>query len=172
MNLFRYIKLLKVRLVIKRHNPNSIILIQSEKISCPNKISISSGSRIGPGSMINAAGGLTVGFNVIFGPNVVIWTQNHNFFNANLLPYDEKIIDRPVFIGNNCWFGEGVKISPGSVIGEGVIASIGSVIFGEIPDYAIVRGNPAIVIAFRKDLEKYKLLNIKTDSYLLNKIND
>jgi len=156
---------------IQQHNPDvEFLKVESRNISGLEKFKIGNGCRIGPGCMINAAGGLTIGHNVILAPNIVIWTQNHRFKNASMLPYDSGVINKPVIIGNNCWLGEGVKIAPGVVVGEGVILAMGSVVFDDIPDFSIVAGNPALVIATRKDIEHYRDLDTQADSYLINKI--
>lgn len=52
-------------------------------------------------------------------------------------------------IGNDVWIGDGAVILPGARIGSGVIIGAGSVVHGEVPDYAIVSGNPAKVPRMR-----------------------
>ena len=58
---------------------------------------------------------------------------------------------RDTIIGNDVWIGQGAKILPGARIGNGVIVAAGAVVSGNIPDYAIVRGNPARVSRMRFD---------------------
>ncbi|WP_448563830.1 acyltransferase [Thalassotalea ganghwensis] len=146
------------------------LLLGNCNISNIENIKIGNGCRIGDGCLINAGGGLEIGCNVILAPNVVIWTQNHNFINATLLPYDAKIKNKKVVIGDNCWFGEGVKIAPGVKIGNGVILAMGSVVFDDIPDFAIARGNPATVISTRTDIDNYHHLDVEKHSYIINKL--
>lgn len=171
MNLLERLRLYIVRKKISSNNPAAkALLIESHCISGIDSLRIGHGCRIGPGALINAAGGLVIGKNVIFAPNVVIWTQNHNFLYATKLPYDEKIIDRPVQIGDNSWFGEGVKIAPGVCIGEGVIAAIGSVILTDVPSFSVVRGNPATIHRTRSDILHYQGMDSDVDSYLAWKL--
>jgi len=54
-------------------------------------------------------------------------------------------------IGNDVWIGQGATILPGARIGNGVIIGAKSVVRGNIPDYAIVGGNPAQVLRKRFD---------------------
>lgn len=53
---------------------------------------------------------------------------------------------------------------PGVTVGEGVIAGTGAVITKDIPDYAIVGGNPAKVIKYR-NIERFKELKKKNKYY-------
>lgn len=69
---------------------------------------------------------------------------------------------RSIVIGNDVWIGANVTIIEGTKIGDGVIVGAGSVVKGNIPDYAVVLGNPARIIRYRFDedlimyLKKYK----------------
>lgn len=64
-------------------------------------------------------------------------------------------------ISNDVWIGYGVTIMPGVKIGNGAIIATGSVVTKNVPDYAIVGGNPAQIIRMRFDDAVIKrLLNI------------
>lgn len=65
-----------------------------------------------------------------------------------------------MIIKDNVWFGDRCTVVGNCTIGEGAILSAGSVVFGDVPDYAIVRGNPAQVIRYR-DIEHYQKLKEK-----------
>lgn len=53
-------------------------------------------------------------------------------------------------IGNDVWIGARVIVLPGcKKIGNGVIIGAGAVVTRDIPDYAVVCGNPARVIRYR-----------------------
>lgn len=60
-------------------------------------------------------------------------------------------------VGNDVWFGGNVTVMPGVRIGHGAIVSTGAVVTRDVPDYAIVGGNPATEIKRRfsaEDIEK------------------
>lgn len=46
-------------------------------------------------------------------------------------------------VGNDVWFGGNVTVMPGVRIGHGAIISTGAVVTKDVPDYAVVGGNPA-----------------------------
>ena len=54
-------------------------------------------------------------------------------------------------IGNDVWIGYGCTIMPGVRIGNGAIIASKAVITKDVPDYAIVGGNPAQTIRMRYD---------------------
>lgn len=57
-------------------------------------------------------------------------------------------------IGNDVWIGARVIVLPGcQQIGSGVIIGAGAVVTKNIPDYAVVGGNPAKVVKMRKLIE-------------------
>jgi virginiamycin A acetyltransferase len=62
-------------------------------------------------------------------------------------------------IGNDVWIGYGVTIMPGVKVGNGAIIASLSVVTKDVPDYAIVGGNPATVIRKRFSEQDIQRLN-------------
>jgi len=52
-------------------------------------------------------------------------------------------------IGNDVWIGHGAMIRAGVTIGDGAIVAAGSVVARDVPPYAVVAGNPAVIRKFR-----------------------
>lgn len=71
---------------------------------------------------------------------------NEGFELTKKYPYKGDTI-----IGNDVWIGHDVLIMPGVKIGNGAIIATRSVVTKDVPDYAIVGGNPAKVIRKRFD---------------------
>jgi maltose O-acetyltransferase len=112
-----------------------------------SKIAIGDNSGFGMNSRI---GSVTIGKNVMMGPDCLILTKNHAFDSTdipmNMQGYKE---DSPVTIGNDVWIGQRVIILPALRIGDGAIIGAGSVVTKNVEDYTIVAGNPARVIRKR-----------------------
>lgn len=53
---------------------------------------------------------------------------------------------RPVTIGSYCFLGLRSKVYPGTVIGDGVVAQLGTHLSGNIPPFTLVGGNPVRII--------------------------
>ena len=109
------------------------------------------------GMKIQGKGTVKIGKHFHSGTECLIISQNHNYDNGKAIPYDEEYICKDVEIGDFVWLGSRVIILPGTKIGEGAIIQAGSVVHGEIPDYAIAGGNPTKVFKYR-DIEHFKQL--------------
>lgn len=58
----------------------------------------------------------------------------------------ETVNSNPILIKSNAWIGMNCIILKGVTIGEGAIVGAGSVVTKNVPDWAVVGGNPAKVI--------------------------
>ena len=65
-------------------------------------------------------------------------------------------------IGNDVWIGMNSCILNGINIGNGAVIGAGSVVTKDVPDYAVVAGNPARIISYRFEPKIIKeLLDLK-----------
>ena len=84
---------------------------------------------------------VTIGDNVMIGPNTLITTVRHP-----LTPLGRRQhlgIAEPVTIGNDVWIGGNVTILPGVTIGNNVVVAAGAVVTEDVPDNYLIRGVPA-----------------------------
>ena len=63
-----------------------------------------------------------------------------------------------VEIGNDVWIGTDALILSGVKIGSGVVIGAGSIVTRDMPDYAVVVGNPARVIRMRFEASQIEAL--------------
>lgn len=111
-------------------------------------VSLGDNSGIGVNAFLQ--GKISIGRNVMMGPNVRIYTVNHQTNRIDIpMCQQGNQEERPVTIGDDVWIADGVIICPGSCIGNGAILGAGAVVRGEIPDYAVVDGNPGTIIKYR-----------------------
>ena len=86
---------------------------------------------------------INIGNNVLFGPNVHIYSATHPINAIERLRFS---VAKPVFIGNDCWIGGNTVICSGVSIGNGCIIGAGSVVTKDIPDNTMAVGNPVKVV--------------------------
>ncbi|MGA9046995.1 MAG: acyltransferase [Sulfuricurvum sp.] len=90
-----------------------------------------------------------IGNDVLIGPGVHIITANHGFSRFDIPMRLQGEIEESVQIGDDVWIGTNSIILPGVTIGSHAIVAAGSVVTKNVPEFAIVGGNPAKVIKIR-----------------------
>jgi maltose O-acetyltransferase len=85
-----------------------------------------------------------IGENVLFGPNVQVYSATHPTDPALRLTFKE--LGKPITIGNNVWIGGASIICPGIKIGDNTTIGAGSVVTKDIPCNVVAAGNPCKVI--------------------------
>lgn len=104
---------------------------------------------IGEGCYINSVGGFRIGNYCTMGAGTLVVTTEHRHSGAGSLPFDSVRLVKPVEIGNYVWIGVRALIHGGVKIGDGAIVGMGAVVTQDVPELAIVGGNPAVVLGQR-----------------------
>ncbi|MGE5681349.1 MAG: acyltransferase [Bacillota bacterium] len=112
-------------------------------------ISIGDNSAVGAQSFLGGQGGIKIGNDVIMGPGVRIFSENHNYSDPALPIRKQGENRKGVVIEDNCWIGSGVTVLDGVRIGSGSVIAAGSVVTKDIPTDSIAAGVPAKVIKNR-----------------------
>lgn len=112
-------------------------------------IKIGNTSAVGAQSYLGGQGGIEIGNDVIMGPGVRIFSENHNYNIQDIVIRKQGEIRKEVKIGNNCWIGANATILAGVEIGEGCVIAAGSVVTKSIPPNSISTGIPAKVLKSR-----------------------
>lgn len=101
---------------------------------------------LGRDSHVVALAPITIGDKVYCGPNVYLTSINHSYDDITRPVGEQWPRTAPVEIGAGSWLGANCVILPGAKLGRNVVVAAGSVVRGEIPDYAVVAGAPARVV--------------------------
>lgn len=133
-------------IILKSHGKN----INIEKGAIFNS-QVSLGTNSGIGVNCEVYGPVTIGDNVMMGPDVVIYTNNHSTARTDITMIEQGYEEvKPVVIGNDVWIGKRVIILPGVTIGNGCVIGAGSIVTKDVSDFTVVAGNPATIIRVRK----------------------
>ena len=116
-----------------------------------NTIDIGNYSSIGPNfTMVNSS--LSIGNYVMMAPNLLVIGGTHKFDSIDIPMREQGSNPKTeLVIGDDVWIGNRVTIlSNCRRIGNGAIVGACSVVTKDVPDYAIVAGNPAKIIRYRQ----------------------
>lgn len=112
---------------------------------------VSLGDRSGIGIDCHLKGPVTIGRNVMMGPEVVVFTTGHEFADTTRPMIEQgATAARPVTIEDDVWIGQRAMLMPGVTVGAGSIVGAGSVVTKDVPPLSVVAGNPARVIRTRE----------------------
>lgn len=112
-------------------------------------VSLGDYSEVGPHAYLH--GTIQIGDYVMMGRDVKIITRNHGSRDTEVpMKLQGWTPVRPVVIEDDVWIGSNVIILPGVHVGKGAILGAGAVIREDVPPYAVMAGNPAFVLKYRK----------------------
>ena len=97
------------------------------------KISIGDNTSLNVGCILVSRSKVTIGKNVAFGPNVMVYDHNHTM-DPTIGPKGDGFQLGEIEIGDNTWIGAGAIILLGTHIGKNCVIGAGSVIKGNVPD--------------------------------------
>ncbi|WP_394496063.1 acyltransferase [Shewanella sp. ENK2] len=94
--------------------------------------------------------GITIGNKTRIANNVTIYAFNHGMSVDNPI-YQQAVTAKGITIGDDVWIGAQAGIVDGVTIGNQAIVGMGSIVTKDVPEFAIVAGNPAKIIGDRRD---------------------
>lgn len=119
----------------KNCNINAQVLIENDVI-IGNNVTVKSGVQIWDGTRIED--------NVFLGPNATLTNDK----TPRSKQYPE--VFQGITLKEGCSIGANATILPGITIGKNAMVGAGAVVTKDVPDYAVVVGNPAKIIRYIK----------------------
>jgi len=133
--------------------------------TCGRSVRVNPGAYFGSGQRVRVGnncnlppglrviGDLTLGDDVMLGPEVVFISYNHEVSDLTVPMRAQGATEsRPILVGDDVWIGMRAMIMPGVQIGEHAIVAAGSVVTKDVPAWGVVGGNPAKLIKYRKEV--------------------
>lgn len=95
---------------------------------------------------VQVRGKVIIENDVIFGPGVSIFSENHDFSSSNSAIKNQGVIRKGVRISSGCWLGANSIILDGVELGKNCVVGAGSIVTKSFPDGSVVVGSPAKII--------------------------
>jgi acetyltransferase-like isoleucine patch superfamily enzyme len=132
---------------------NNVTIAKFSTIQCTGVIQelgtgveIGDNSAVGAYSFLGGQGGIKIGQNVIMGPKVGLYSENHTYQDPTIPIRLQKTTRKGILIEDNCWIGANSTIVDGVHIHQGCVVAAGSVVTKDIPPHTLVAGVPARAI--------------------------
>ena len=127
------------------------------EIETTSEVNIGAGTTVQRRCTIN--GSTRIGAGCILAPNVFVSSGTHPFREFATLPIRAQeqrlgaagmaVLDRPVWIQDDCWLGVNAVVCPGVTVGTGSVVGANAVVTKDVAPYSVVAGSPARVIGSR-----------------------
>mgnify|MGYP001338126213 CR=1 FL=1 len=128
---------------------NSIIECTGVLNDLGEGLRIGSNVGMGQGCFIQVRGPVSIGNNVIFGPGVSIFSENHRSIDPAVFINEQGVTRAGVTIEDGVWLGSRTVVLDGVTVGNNSIVAAGSVVTSDVAPFAIVAGVPARLIRYR-----------------------
>jgi acetyltransferase-like isoleucine patch superfamily enzyme len=134
------------KLKIKGAKVGRLTIIGEAKIEGQDLSFLSIGEQSSIGrSEISLHKKVNIGNNVVINDGVILLTGTHRLTDPKW-----TLKSAPITVKDYVWIATNAIILPGMTIGKGAVVGAGAVVREDVPDYAIVSGNPAEIVEGRQ----------------------
>jgi maltose O-acetyltransferase len=141
-NVIEQLRQFSLRLMGATIGNNSYIRFGAE-IYYPGNLSIGDNCRINNNCKLYLFEKLTIGNNVIIGPELFVYTGDHNIYECGTFFSDQTKYNIPVSIGDDVYIGARITILKGVVIENRVVVAAGAVVTEKLKSGYVYGGVPA-----------------------------
>jgi acetyltransferase-like isoleucine patch superfamily enzyme len=144
------IRILKLRAMNRSFTVGKGFFCAAGCRTCPGR-RISIGNNFYMGYFCHLMANAEIGNDVLFASEVALVGGDHKFDDISV-PMRASGLDelKTIKIEDNVWIGHRAVIMHGVTIGTGAVVAAGAVVTRDVPPNAIVGGNPAKFIRYRK----------------------
>jgi acetyltransferase-like isoleucine patch superfamily enzyme len=108
------------------------------------EVSVGERTWIGPGTVLDGSGGLSIGSYCSISAGVQIYT--HDTVDWSVSGGEAPIVRIPTRIGDRCYIGPNTIVGKGVAIGDGCVVGAGSVVLTDLPAGSRAAGAPCRII--------------------------
>jgi putative colanic acid biosynthesis acetyltransferase WcaF len=119
-------------------------IYSSATIYMPWNLEVGNLSSIGELAYVYNLGKVRIGSRVAISHRAHLCAGTHDYNSPDL-----PLLKPPITISDQAWICADAFIGPGTVVGEGAVVGARAVVMRDVPAWAVVAGNPAVVIKQR-----------------------
>ena len=127
----------------------------------PESIAIADNVFVWHYTILDGTGGLEIGEGTQIGAWVGIFTHSSHLairyhgdsYIETPTPVKQHYVRRPVKVGRFCFVAARSLILPGVTVGDGALIAAGSIVERDVPDYAIMKGTPAVQVGDTRTMD-------------------
>jgi putative colanic acid biosynthesis acetyltransferase WcaF len=127
---------------------NQVVLKPGLHVKYPWRLRVGDNCWIGEDAWLDNLGNITLADHVCISQGAYLCTGNHSWTDPAF-----RLIVKDIHLLGGSWVGARAVICPGVTLGAGAVASAGSVVTRDIPDFQVHAGNPAS-FSHRREIEK------------------
>ncbi|WP_346668396.1 acyltransferase [uncultured Subdoligranulum sp.] len=120
---------LHIGCMLKMHNGAKLRVRHGGTLNIGDRFGMSNGC------VVTAYECITIGDDVMLGPNVLIYDQDHDYRVPDGVAAG-KYKTTPIEIGNNVWIGANSVILRGTILGDNCVVGAGTILKGKFPPYS------------------------------------
>jgi len=119
-------------------------IASSARIWLPSNLQIGARSTLGPGVDCYNMALITIGERTVVSQRAFLCAGTHDIRDA-----DFQLVAKPITIGNDVWIAAEAFVAPGVNVGDGTVLGARACAFGNLSDWTVFRGNPAVACKVR-----------------------
>lgn len=107
---------------------------------------------INSGCVLYSGNGIRIGDNVLIASNCTLAPVNHEYRDPNRIIIEQGFVPSRggILIEDDVWIGANCVLLDGAIIRRGCVVGAGSLVRGELPEYSVCHGSPAVKVKDRK----------------------
>lgn len=117
-------------------------------VSFPWRLTVGDHVWIGEDAGILSLAAVVLESNVCVSQRAYLCTGSHDFRRP-----DFSLVTRPITVRAGSWVAAAAFVGPGVELGAGSLVGAGSVVLADVPAGGRVRGNPAVAVAAKTELD-------------------
>lgn len=139
--------------IFLKHFGKGTYIARNVDIRKPWNITIGNHSVVNKNALLDGRGlGLVIGDNVDIAQEAMIWSLTHDVKSPT-----HSVVKRLTVIGDHTWICTRSILNAGTTVSRGAVIGAGSVVSHDVPEKAIMIGNPAIMLKQRENGLGYSL---------------